>query len=73
MGKCKDCRFFTGTTCDLTGYKCSSLSTCFNYASNIKSDSKKCRDCRFYQRRICNITGYKSSSMSTCFKFSPYR
>lgn len=49
MGKCKDCRFFTGTTCELTGYRCSSFSSCLKFASNTKSDSKKCKDCRFYQ------------------------
>lgn len=73
MGKCKDCRFFTGTTCELTNYRCSSFSSCLKFASNTKSDSKKCKDCRFYQGKTCDITGYKSSPMSSCLKFSPYR
>lgn len=73
MGKCKDCRFFNGTTCELTGYRCSSFSSCLKYASNTRSDSNKCKDCRYYQRKTCDITGYKSSPMSSCLKFSPYR
>lgn len=74
MKVCKNCRFFTGKTCDITGYNRMSTSSCVHFASNISSDnSKKCKDCRFFNGKICNMTGYKRTPSVSCIHFSLYR
>ena len=37
MNKCRDCRFFTGKTCEITGYNRVATFGCVHFSSNISS------------------------------------
>lgn len=74
MNKCRDCRFYNGKTCEITGYNRVATFGCVHFSSNISStNSKKCKDCRFYNGKICNINGYKRTPTFGCIHFSLYR
>jgi hypothetical protein len=71
---CKDCRFFEGKSCSITGNYTSAGNNCGQYVNNTTSPStKSCKTCRFFEAKTCKASKSHTTPGASCGKWSAFR
>jgi len=53
-GKCGDCRFYQGKTCELKPGNFSNFSSCGDFVHHRETPKeKRCKTCRWYKEKKC--------------------